>query len=64
VAELWFYPDGARILELSTKCRPSEAFDVAARTRAYLSERGVNLSGEQQTKTRIALEYFSEQQTG
>jgi hypothetical protein len=63
VAELWLYPDGERILELSTKCRPSEAFDVAARTRAYLSERGVNLSGEQQTKTRTALEYFSSQQT-
>jgi hypothetical protein len=26
-----------------------------------LSERGVNLSGDQQTKTRTALEYFSEQ---
>ncbi len=59
VAELWLYPDGERILELSTKCKPSEAFDVAARTRAYLTERGVNLSGEQQTKTRTALEYFS-----
>jgi hypothetical protein len=63
VAELWFYPDGERILELSTKCKPGEAFDVAARTRAYLSERGVNLSGEQLTKTRTALEYFSRQQS-
>jgi hypothetical protein len=63
VAELWSYPDGERILELSTKCKPSEAFDVAARTRAFLSERGVNLSGEQQTKTRTALEYFSSQQS-
>jgi hypothetical protein len=61
VTELWFYPDGSRILELSTKCKPSEAFDVAARSRAYLSERGVNLLGEQQTKTRTALEYFSRQ---
>jgi hypothetical protein len=64
VAELWFYPDGSRILELSTKCKPAEAFDVAARTRVYLGQRGVNLSGEQQTKTRTALEYFSEQQAG
>ena len=31
VAELWFYPDGSRIMELSTKCEPTEAFDVAAR---------------------------------
>jgi hypothetical protein len=61
VAELWFYPDGSRILELSTKCKPDEAFDVAVRTRSYLSERGVNLSGEQQTKTHTALEYFSAQ---
>ena len=59
VAELWLYPDGSRILELSTKCSPAEAFQVAAETRAFLSERGVNLSGEQQTKTRTALEFFA-----
>jgi hypothetical protein len=59
VAELWLYPDGERILELSTKCLPSEGFQVAAETRAYLASRGVDLYGEQQTKTRTALEYFS-----
>jgi hypothetical protein len=59
VAEMWLYPDGARILELSTKCAPSEMFQVAAESRAFLAKRGVNLSGEQQTKTRTALEYFS-----
>jgi hypothetical protein len=26
VAELWFYPDGSRTLELSTKCLPAETF--------------------------------------
>jgi len=57
--ELWSYPDGARILELSTKCEPAEAFQVAAEAEAYLSGRGVNLSGEQTTKTRTALEYFA-----
>ena len=57
--ELWNYPDGSRILELSTKCAPGEAFQVAAEARAYLSGRGVELSGEQQTKTRTALEYFA-----
>jgi hypothetical protein len=61
VCELWTYPDGSRILELSTKCNPGEAFDVAAETRAYLGERGVNLFGEQETKTRAALEYFARQ---
>jgi hypothetical protein len=59
VAEVWLYPDNTRILELSTKCAPGEAFDVAARSRAFLTERGIDLSGEQQTKTRTALEYFS-----
>jgi len=59
VAELWLYPDGSRILELSTKCAPAEAFDVAAETRAYLASQGVDLSGKQQTKTKTALEFFS-----
>jgi hypothetical protein len=30
VAELWMYPDGSRILELSTKASREDAFDVAA----------------------------------
>jgi hypothetical protein len=59
VAELWFYPDGSRILELSTKCAPAQAFQVAAETRAFLAKQGVDLSGEQQTKTKTALQFFS-----
>jgi hypothetical protein len=59
VAELWLYPDGGRIVELSTKCLPSEAFQVAAEARAYLTECGVDLTGDQQTKTRTALEFFA-----
>ena len=60
VAEMWLYPDGARILELSTKCAPTEMFQVATETRAYLAARGVDLSGKQQTKTAKALGFFSE----
>jgi hypothetical protein len=59
VAELWLYPDGERILELSTKCAPGEGFQVAAEGRAFLAERGVDLYGEQQTKTKTALDYFA-----
>jgi hypothetical protein len=59
VAELWFYPDGSRILELSTKCKPTEAFQVAAETRAFLATKDVNTGGEQQTKTKTALEFFA-----
>jgi hypothetical protein len=58
VTELWLYPDGTRILELSTKCLPSEAFQVAAESRAYLTGKEVSLTGEQQTKTKTALEFF------
>jgi hypothetical protein len=59
VAELWLYPDGERILELSTKCLPGEGIQVAGETRAFLAERRIDLYGEQQTKTKTALEYFS-----
>jgi hypothetical protein len=59
VAELWLYPDGSRILELSTKCAPNEALEVAVETRAFLAKQGVDLSGEQHTKTKTALEFFS-----
>jgi hypothetical protein len=61
VAELWFYPDGSRILEISTKCPPREALTVAGLTRAYLAEQGVTLAAEQQTKTKTALEYYARQ---
>ncbi|MGO4255824.1 hypothetical protein [Marmoricola sp. RAF53] len=55
VAELWFLPDGSRIFELSTKCKPSAAFQVAAETKHFLATNGVDLNAEQDTKTRTAL---------
>ena len=64
VSELWVYPDNSMILELSTKCAPSEAFQVAAETGAFLTQKGVELTGEQETKTKKALEYFSERLQG
>jgi len=59
VAELWMYPDNSMILELSTKCAPTEAFQVAAELRVFLTQRDIDLSGEQATKTKKALEFFS-----
>jgi hypothetical protein len=61
VGEMWLYPDGSRILELSTKCEPGEAFQVAAEARAFLAGAGVILGGSQQTKTKAALEYFRDE---
>jgi hypothetical protein len=59
VAELWFYPDGSRIVELSAKAAPSDAFQAAAELRAFLAGKGLDVSGEQQTKTKTALEFFA-----
>lgn len=60
VAELWLYPDNSMLLELSTKCAPAEGFQVAAEMRTFLTQHGVDLSGEQETKTKKALQFFSE----
>jgi hypothetical protein len=60
VGELWLYPDNSTILELSTKCAPKETANVAAETRRFLVSHGIDLSGEQQTKTKKALEFFSQ----
>jgi hypothetical protein len=59
--ELWFYPDGSRILEISMKCPPDKALDRAAQAMAALTRRGITLTGEQETKTRKALQYFAHQ---
>jgi hypothetical protein len=64
VAEMWLYPDYSRILELSTKCAPSDMFRVALESRLFLTKRGVDLTGEQQTKTRTALEFFTQRPDG
>ncbi|WP_141015338.1 adenylate cyclase [Nocardioides sambongensis] len=55
VAELWFLPDGSRILELSTKAPPRIAFQAAAETKVFLAGRGIDLAAPQDTKTRTAM---------
>jgi hypothetical protein len=59
VGEVWLYPDGSQIVELSTKALPSEAFQAAVESRAFLQARGIDLGGEQQTKTKTALRFFT-----
>jgi hypothetical protein len=61
VAEMWIYPDGTRIVELSTKALPGEALNVALDARRYLEGKGIPLTGDQQTKTRTALQFFSKE---
>ncbi|MFC8597341.1 hypothetical protein [Isoptericola sp. NPDC057191] len=55
VAELWFLPDGERVLELSSKTSPATAFQAAAETKVFLARHGVDLGAPQETKTRAAL---------
>jgi hypothetical protein len=59
VAEAWLYPDQSMMLELSTKTLPSQAFQVAAESRAFLTGKGISVSGGQETKTKRALRVFS-----
>jgi hypothetical protein len=47
------------MLELSTKCLPNQTFQTAAEARASLLRHGVKTSGEQNTKTRKALDVYS-----
>jgi hypothetical protein len=59
VTEVWLYPDGSMIIELSTKAMPGEAFQVATEARLFLKSRGIDLTADQQTKTKTALEFFA-----
>jgi hypothetical protein len=59
VGEMWLYPDGSRVLELSTRCATTDAFQAAAEVRAFLSGHSIDVTGEQEPKTRKALEYFA-----
>ncbi|MGB8909984.1 MAG: hypothetical protein WCC84_14660 [Candidatus Cybelea sp.] len=59
VVEQWNYPDGSRILELSTKATPDQAIAAAFDVKSLLTKVGVDVSGEQRTKTKTALEFFS-----
>ena len=47
------------IFELSTRVAPRDALEAAAAARAFLSTHGLDLTGEQRTKTKTALEFFA-----
>lgn len=56
----WDYPDGSRLTEVSTKCRPPRAVSAAAAIRRLLVERGIDLGIEQRSKSGASLAHFSE----
>ena len=57
--ELWLWPDGKHILEISTKCPPAEAFQAAVEFRTYLEGHDVDLGTKQETKTKTAMKKFA-----
>ena len=59
VTEMWLYPDGSRIVELSTKCLPGEGIDVAEQLLDFLASKDIPTDAAQETKTKTALEFFS-----
>ena len=59
VVELWLYPDGSRVLEISTKGLPAEAFQLGIQFRAFLARSGLEAGSQAATKTNSALRYFS-----
>jgi hypothetical protein len=61
--DIWMASSGRVAPASHSGCAPAEGFQVAAETRAFLAEQGVDLSGEQQTKTKTALQYFSKNLT-
>ena len=61
VLEFWLYPDGSRVLEISTKGEPEEAAELAQSFRDFVVESGLPLETKATTKTKSALQYFAKQ---
>jgi hypothetical protein len=59
VAERWKLPVGSDLVELSIKVDPLEAAAAADAFLAFLESLGLDVGGDQQTKTRGALTFFT-----
>jgi hypothetical protein len=59
VVERWKLPDKSDLVELSIKVPPGEATEAEEAFMALLEAMGLEISGDQQTKTRGALTFFT-----
>ena len=59
VAEEWTLPDGSDLIELSIKIEPERANDASETFMSFLEDNGFTTEGDQQTKTRATLTYFT-----
>jgi hypothetical protein len=57
--EEWRLPDGRDVVEISIKAEPAQAAAAQAALNAFLDDLGIDPEPRQQTKTRIALQYFA-----
>ena len=62
--EEWVLPDRSDLVELSIKVDPDEALEANERFLDFLRSRGFDTEGDQKTKTRSALEYFTGKSLG
>jgi hypothetical protein len=62
--EQWFYPGQQPAVELSTKSAPREAMKLLAEARRFLREHGLSATGQQEPKTRKALEFLAARLAG
>lgn len=58
-SEEWRLPNGEDLLEVSIKAKPDQAVDARQAFMSHLRELGLDPEGAQETKTRVALEYFA-----
>jgi hypothetical protein len=57
--EIWVLPDGSDLVELSIKVTPDEAEKAGTDLRAFLTDQGFDVGGDQKTRTRAALSFFT-----
>jgi hypothetical protein len=57
--EEWVLPDDSDLVELSVKAEPGDAAVASSAFAELLRSRGIDTEGDQQTKTRAALRYFT-----
>lgn len=57
----WMYPDGSRLLEVSTRCTAENLLQTAVQAKAFLDDNGITLAGPCPTKADTTLDYFTRQ---
>jgi hypothetical protein len=59
VVEQWVLPDGSDLVELSITIEPDQIDTAGEKLRTYLTGQGLDVAGDQQTKTKTALGFFT-----